>query len=263
MGIGEKMSRKIVITSGKGGVGKTTIACFLASKLAKLGKRVLVIDLDFNLNNLDVVCGVENKINYDLQDVVEGVCRVKQALVECERNFYILGSSRSFSSSVHGQNVKLLADGLSSAFDFIFFDCPAGVDNGFHRALACSDEAIVVINCYPTSLRDADKVLNILKSYKLKDVYLVANRVRRDLVSKGKTLSPEECEEILKTKLLGVIYEDDSVLISQSGIGNVSNSCQASFRLLAKNLIKMNDSKSMVYKKFFENFQEKFKKGVK
>ncbi len=257
------MARKIVITSGKGGVGKTTVACLLASKLSKLGKKVLVIDLDFNLNNLDVVAGVENKINFDLQDVVEGVCRVKQALVECERNFYIIGSSRSLTSSVQGQNVKLLADGLSGTFDFIFFDCPAGVDNGFHRAISCADEAIVVINCYPTSLRDADKVLNILKSYKLDSVTIVANKVRRDLIAKNKALSPEECAEILKTRLLGAIYEDDSVLLSQNGTANVSKSCQASFRLLAKNLLKMTDKESLSYKKFFENFHEKLKKGAK
>ena len=211
------MARKIVITSGKGGVGKTTLAVLIARRLAETGKRTLVIDMDLSLNNLDVVSGVEDKINYCLEDVISGKCRVKQALVKVCDNFSVLQSSHSFDNIVSGQNVKLLMDGLNDIFDYIFIDCPAGVDLGFHRAVSCADEAIVVINAYPSSVRDADKVVNLLKSYKLKSVVAIVNRLRKDLVSKGRSMNEYECEEILKVPVIAALEDDDAVLCSDGG----------------------------------------------
>ena len=229
------MARKIVITSGKGGAGKTTIAVLLAKRLAKLGKRTLVIDLDSSLNNLDVLSGVEDRVEFYLEDAVSGKCRARQTLVPVEKNFSIIESMRSEKSYSPPQSVKLLADGFSDVFDFILFDCPAGIDASFHRAVACADEALVVINCYPTSLRDCDKVVNILKSYKLKSVVCVANRVRRDLISKGKSISEGECEEILKVPVIASVPESDDVLCFCGDLPLLSP-CAAAIKKLAKKI---------------------------
>ena len=142
------MVRKIVVTSGKGGVGKTTVVANLGRMLAGFGKRVLLVDIDFGLNNLDVTLGLENKITYDLTDVYEGRCRAKQALIQCDncKNLYVLPSvNTDVFSSMSGQNIKLIVDSVSSLFDYVIFDCPAGIDVGFHRATSCAEEAIVVV----------------------------------------------------------------------------------------------------------------------
>ena len=136
------MSRKIVVTSGKGGAGKTTVCVLLGKALAEMNKKVVVLYLDFALNNLDVVAGVEDKVVYDVADVVSGRCRVKQAIVEVERNLSVIQSDRSFSGDVTGQNVRLLAEGLDSRYDFILFDCPAGIEGGFARAVSAAVTAI-------------------------------------------------------------------------------------------------------------------------
>lgn len=231
------MARKIVITSGKGGAGKTTIAVLLAKRLARSGKRTLVIDLDSALNNLDVLCGAEDKVEYYLEDAVSGKCRARQTLVNVEKNFCIIESMRSDKSYSPPQSVKLLAEGFSESFDFILFDCPAGIDASFHRAVACADEALVVINCYPTSLRDCDKVINLLKSYRLKSVVCVTNRVRRDLVSKGKSISEAQCEEILKIPVIASVPECDELLYYAGEDLSAFSTCNQAVKKLAKKLI--------------------------
>ena len=252
------MARRIVITSGKGGVGKTTLSYLIGKRLAKLNKRTLVIDLDLSLNNLDVVAGVEDKVNYFLEDVISGKCRAKQALVECSENLFIMQSSHSLDTLVNGHNVKLLADGLGENFDVIFFDCPAGLDSGFHRAVSCADEALVVLTLYPTSLRDADKVVNILKSYKLSALYAVANRVRRDLVSRGKCVAEEDCEEILKIPVIASVPEDDGVLLLGGGDLSRFSPARAATVKLAKKLVKEDYAfLSGEYKKQFERVKRK------
>lgn len=211
------MARKIVITSGKGGVGKTTVTANLGIALAKLGQRVCLVDIDFGLNNLDVVLGVENKIVYDICDVLEGRCRVKQALIQdrYRKNLYILPSGNyEQSMRISGQNIKLLIDSISPIFDYVLFDCPAGIDVGFHRAVSCADEALVVTTPNLTSLRDADKVVSILNSYKLDYVGLIVNRVRGDLIMSEKMLTPADIQSLLKIDLIGNLPEEDSVFLS-------------------------------------------------
>ena len=206
------MARKIVITSGKGGVGKTTVAANLAAALSKKGERVVLCDADFGLNNADLVTGVENLVIYDIVDAIEGRCRAKQALVRHPEygNLYILSSTHAAPERyVSPQSLRLILDGLSPTFDYIVIDCPAGIDDGFHRAVASADEAIVVTVPSLTSVRDADKVITLLKSYDLKKVSLVVNRVRGEMLAAGKILSPAEMEELLKIPLLGIIPEDD------------------------------------------------------
>ncbi len=228
------MARKIVVTSGKGGVGKTTVAANLAVQLAKKGQRVILCDADFALNNVDVATGVENRITYDLLDVIEGRCRAKQALIRHPDfpTLYILTSSGITAERyVSPQAVKVVLDGLSTQFDFILIDCPAGIDDGFHRAVATADEAIVVTTPCLSALRDADKVITALKSYRLKGLFLAVNMVRGDLQISGETLSPQEIEKLLRVPLLGVLPE-----CSQVRKGDL-NQIHTSFKMMANCLL--------------------------
>ena len=202
------MAKKIVITSGKGGVGKTTITANLGVALSNMGLKVLLVDIDFGLNNLDVVLGVENKVCYDINDVLACKCRIKQALVQCgdKRSLYVLPSGNlNPASSISGQNIKLLLDSVDILFDYIILDCPAGIDAGFHRAVSCADKAILVVSPNLTSIRDADKVVSVLRSYELENIGLVVNRARGDLIASSKMMLPYDIEQILKVKLIVII----------------------------------------------------------
>ena len=206
----EKMARKIVVTSGKGGVGKTTFSVNLAVQLAKKGQRVILCDTDFALNNVDILAGVENLVTYDLVDVIEGRCRAKQALVRHPDfpTLYILTSGRAGAERyISPQAIKVVLDALALQFDFILLDCPAGLGEGFHRAVATADEAIVLTTPCLSALRDGDKVITALKSYRLNKLFLVVNMVRGDLQTAGETLSAQEIEKLLRIPLLGVLPE--------------------------------------------------------
>ena len=229
------VARKIVITSGKGGVGKTTVTANLGIFLSMLGARVVMVDVDFGLNNLDVVMGVENRIVYDVSDVLSGRCRAKQALVQDNgsKNLFILPSgSLNGTSQVSGQQLKLITESLAPIFDYVLIDCPAGIGTGFHRAVACAEEAIVVATPALTSLRDADKTVTVLKSYKLSSIGLVVNRARGDLIMSEKMLLPSDIEELLKTDLLGVIPEEDAVFLSGAYLPKTSDAFKA-YKMLA------------------------------
>lgn len=204
------MARKIVITGGKGGVGKTTVACALACYLAGKGKSVALCDADLGLNNVDVALGVENAVTYDLVDVIEGRCRATQALIAHPQypSLHILTSSHSAPERyVSPQSLKLVLDALSPKFDYIFIDCPAGIEDGFHRAVSVAEEAVVVTTPSIGALRDADKVVTLLKSYRLSSITCVVNKIRGDLLVGGESLSPGEIADILHLPLLGVIPE--------------------------------------------------------
>lgn len=213
------MSRKIVITSGKGGVGKTTICANLGLKLAQMGQKVVLLDVDIGLNNLDVVMSVENKVVYDIADVVEGKCRLKQALVQDLRcpSLYILPSNKIFTTTkINSYSIKAIVEALGEIFDYVIIDCPAGIDAGFHRAVYSATEAIVVCTPHISSIRDADKVLTILGSYNLNSVGFVVNRVRGDLILNGQMIDVNQICNLLKSNLLGVIPDDDSISTNQS-----------------------------------------------
>ena len=233
------MARKIVITSGKGGVGKTTVTANLGRALAKFGQRVVLIDLDFGLNNLDVVMGLESKVMYDITDVICGKCRLKQALVQdcVNNNLYILPSGNYEAySSISGQNVKLILESLSAVFDYVLIDCPAGIDLGFHRAVACATESIVVVTPNLSCLRDADKVLAILNSYKLNSVNLVINRTRGDLIVDKKVLSPNDISQLLKTEIIGVLPEEDAIFLSCGACLSKKSESKKAYKIFANNL---------------------------
>ncbi len=232
------MAKKIVITSGKGGVGKTTVTGNLGYHLAKKGKRVLLVDCDFGLNNLDVVVNIENQIVFDLIDVLENRCRIKQALIESPLNanlFIIPCTHSAVKGSVSSQSLKLSLERLEESFDYILLDCPAGIDVGFHRAVSIASEALIVTTPHITSIRDADKVTSILKSYKL-PTYAVINRMRGDLVLNGQMYSKEDISNILKVDVLGIIPDDDFLF---GGVVELSYSTPyKAFSLLAQSLIK-------------------------
>lgn len=234
------MARKIVVTSGKGGVGKTTVCANLGVKLASLGFKTVMIDADMGLNNLDVVMGVENRIMFDLMDIVDGRCRVKQALLQDKRfpSLYVLTSSHSYNrTNATGEDMKKIVDELEQTFDYILIDCPAGVEMGFHRAVFSVDEAIVVVTPHISSIRDADKVISILASYNIDKKYLIVNRARGDMVLNGEMIDIEEIVSFLKIPIIGIIPDDDDIS-SLSSIGAFTNNNLSgrAFTLLAENV---------------------------
>lgn len=262
------MSKIIIVTSGKGGVGKTTVSAFLGAKLANKGKRTIVCDLDFGLNNLDIVMGCEKRIVYDISDAILGRCRASQAIVECGfvKNLFMISSDHTTGGgSINANNLKLLIEGLKNSFDFVILDCPAGIDSGFHRAVICSQEALVVITPSLSSVRDADKVLTVLRSYNVQKYGLVINMARGDLLLEGETLTVGEIEDLLKTKVVGVIPQDDALLTNKNCyLSDSAPSCEA-FKKLAHFIItgkiKLYDP-TKSYKGFWGSIKRSLKKRL-
>ncbi len=261
------MARKIVFTSGKGGVGKTTLVSQIGRKLASLNNRVLVIDADFSLNNLDLALGVENFVVYDLFDALSGNCRIRQAFIKdkYEKNLYILPSDKlSANSSFSAQNIKTALLGVSKLFDFILIDSPAGIDNGFKRAVLCADEAVVVINSSFESLRDADKVINFIKSYDIDKVSLILNRARGDLMLSGYGVSAENVKDLLKCSLLGVVPDSDALLtLGGEKLSRLSSADKAISMICNKILTGSGDiyDPTLKYKGFFGSIKRSLRKS--
>jgi len=211
------MGEVIVVTSGKGGVGKTTTAANVGTGLAKLDKRVVLIDTDIGLRNLDVVLGLENRIVYNLVDVIEGNCRIKQALIKDKRyqNLYLLPAAQTRDkSSVSPEQMKKLADELRSEFDYIILDCPAGIEQGFQNAISGADRALVVTTPEVSAVRDADRIIGLLEAHEIKEIQLIINRIRVDLVKMGDMMSSDDVVEILAIDLIGMVPNDDNIIIS-------------------------------------------------
>ena len=210
-------ARVIVITSGKGGVGKTTTTANIGAALADKGHKVLLIDTDIGLRNLDVVMGLENRIVYDLIDVIEGRCRVSQALIKDKRcpNLVLLPAAQiRDKNDVNTDQMKELIFSLKESFDYILIDCPAGIEQGFKNAIAAADEAIVVTTPEVSATRDADRIIGLLEAAGIKNPKIVVNRLRIDMVKEKNMLSVEDILDILAVKLLGVVPDDETVVIS-------------------------------------------------
>ena len=223
------MSRVIVITSGKGGVGKTTVCANLGLNLAKKNYRVCVVDMDIGLNNLDVVLGMENRVIYSMQDVLEGKCRLRQSLVQDNTYplLHLLSSGNiAHNLSIRIEYIKAIIDELKTIFDYVLIDCPAGIDAGFNRAVICAEEAIVVTTPHLSSIRDADKVVTILSTYNLAGIKFVVNRARGDLIIDKLMLDVYEISKALKIEFGGVVPEDDFVTI-----GQINNSNKLNYKL--------------------------------
>jgi septum site-determining protein MinD len=206
----------IVVTSGKGGVGKTTVTANLGSVLAQSSGKACVVDADIGLRNLDVVLGLENRIVYHLVDVIAGRCRLKQALIRDKRNenLYLLPASQSDDkNAVTPEQMKQLCHDLKKEFDFTLIDCPAGIEQGFRNATAGADQAIIVTTPEVSAIRDADRVIGLLQAQGI-DTQLIINRLNPELVRRGDMLDQQDVIDILAIELLGIVPEDQGIVIS-------------------------------------------------
>ncbi len=211
------MSEVIVITSGKGGVGKTTTVANIGTGLAMMGKKVVVVDTDIGLRNLDVVLGLENRIVYNLVDVVSGSCRLRQALIKDKRHpeLYLLPSAQTKDkSAVSPEQMIKLTDELREEFDFILLDCPAGIEQGFRNAIAGADKALVVTTPEVSAIRDADRIIGLLEANDLRDIHLIINRLRPDMILRGDMMSVDDVIEILAVNLIGTLPDDEQIVIA-------------------------------------------------
>jgi septum site-determining protein MinD len=208
------MGRAIVITSGKGGVGKTTTTANLGTALAQLGHSVVLVDADIGLRNLDVVMGLENRIVYHVVDAIRGKCSVAKALIKDRRmeNLWLLPASQTDDKdAVTPDDMKRLIGELKATHDFVIIDCPAGIEQGFRNAIAAADEAIVVATPEVSSIRDADRVVGLLAASDV-PARLIVNRISQHLVKRGDMLSQSDVIEILALELLGTVPLDDQVV---------------------------------------------------
>lgn len=209
--------RTIVVTSGKGGVGKTTSVANIGTALAKKGYSVVIIDADIGLRNLDVVMGLENRIVYNLVDIVEGKCRTQQALIRDRKlnKLYIIPAAQTREKdSVHPDQMKTLCKELAEEFDYVIVDCPAGIERGFKNAIAGAQTAIVVTTPEVSAIRDADRVIGLLEANLLNDVYLLINRMNPRMVKKGDMMSTADIVTLLAVPLIGVVLDSEEVVIS-------------------------------------------------
>ena len=211
------MSEVIVITSGKGGVGKTTTVANIGTGLAMLGKKVAVVDTDIGLRNLDVVLGLENRIVYNLVDVVNGSCRLRQALIRDKRHpeLYLLPSAQTKDkTAVSPEQMIKLTQELREEFDYVLLDCPAGIEQGFKNAIAGANKAIVVTTPEVSAIRDADRIIGLLEAGDIRDIRLIINRLRPDMIARGDMMSVDDVLEILAVDLLGTILDDEQIVVA-------------------------------------------------
>ena len=211
------MSEVIVITSGKGGVGKTTTTANVGTGLAQLNKKVVLIDTDIGLRNLDVVMGLENRIVYTLVDVIEGRCRLAQALIKDKKypELCLLPTAQTRDKdAVSPEQMKALIEELRSDFDYILLDCPAGIEQGFKNAIAGADRALVVTTPEVSAVRDADRIIGLLQANEITQVDLIVNRLRMDMVKRGDMLTVEDVVGILAINLIGAVPDDEQIIVS-------------------------------------------------
>ena len=211
------MSRIIVITSGKGGVGKTTVTANLGMTLARLGSQVALVDADFGLRNLDLLLGLENRIVYTAVEVIAGECRLEQALVKDKRQpgLVLLPAAQSRrAEAITPSHMKLLIGELAKTYEYVLIDSPAGIEMGFKNAIAAADEAIIVTTPEIAAVRDADRVVGLLEAQSIKRTHLLVNRLRPTMVQANDMMSVEDVQEILAIGLIGVVPEDERVIVS-------------------------------------------------
>ena len=210
-------SRVLTITSGKGGVGKTTTTANLGTALAMQGKKVAVVDSDIGLRNLDAVLGLENRIVYDLVDVVEGQCRLRQALIKDKRlpELYLLPAAQtSDNNAINSIQMEQLCQQLRQEFDFVLIDSPAGIEQGFRNAIVGADEIIIVANPEMASVRDADRIIGLVEAAGKPEPRLILNRLRPEMVKRGDMMDVADVLEVLGIDLIGIIPEDEMIIVA-------------------------------------------------
>lgn len=264
------MGEVIVITSGKGGVGKTTSSANIGAGLAAEGKKVVLIDADIGLRNLDLILGLENRIVYDLCDVVEGKCRTKQALIKDKKNdnlFLLPAAQTRDKDAVTADQMIELCNTLREEYDFVLIDCPAGIEQGFKNAIAGADRALVVTTPEVSAVRDADRIIGLLEANEIKNPMLILNRLRVDMANRGEMLTIDDVKEILAIDIIGVVPDDENIVISSNRgeptvLDMQSRSGQAyrniTKRILGETLPLMNLEED---KSFFSSLKKMFKKN--
>lgn len=237
------MGEAIVITSGKGGVGKTTTTANIGTALAAMGKKVVVVDGDTGLRNLDVLMGLENRIVFTLLDVIEENCRLKQALIKDKRyeTLFLLPTAQTRDKNdISAEQMLKVVNELKSDYDYVLIDCPAGIEQGFENAVIGADRAIVVVNPEVTSIRDADRVIGKLDAKGLDDHKLVVNRIDIEMIKKGDMLGIDDIIDNLAIKLIGVVPNDKDVTISTNRgepiVLNENSKAGSAFRDIAKRI---------------------------
>lgn len=217
------MAKTIVITSGKGGVGKTTSTANIGTALALQGKKVCLIDMDIGLRNLDVVLGLENRIIYDVIDVIEGRAKVHQALIKDKRFddllFLLPAAQHADKNAVSPDDVMEIVAELDEFYDYILIDSPAGIERGFENSIVAADAAIIITTPEISAIRDADRIVGILEQRDIEEPKLVINRIRREMIDSGDIMDVDEITHHLSLELLGIIYDDDEV-VRTSNKGN-------------------------------------------
>lgn len=261
------MGEAIVITSGKGGVGKTTSSANIATALALQGKKVCMIDTDIGLRNLDVIMGLENRIIFDLVDVTEERCRLEQALVKDKRfdELYLLPAAQTKDKlAVSPENVKKIVMQLKKDFDYVIIDCPAGIEQGFKNAVAGADEAIVVTTPEHAAVRDADRIIGLLAQEEVGRPRLIVNRIRHNMVKSGGMLDIEDIDSILGIDLLGIVPDDEYVITAankgEPTVMNPESRAAVAYRNIARRILGETvplmrlDDRSGLMKKFKKMF---------
>lgn len=237
-------ARVITITSGKGGVGKTTTTANLAVSLGLLGQRVVAVDADIGLRNLDVVMGLENRVVYDLVDVVEGRCRLRQAMIRDKRlsEVYLLPAAQTRDkTAVNPAQMTDLCNQLRPDFDFVLVDSPAGIEQGFQNAVAGADEIVIVTTPEVSAVRDADRIIGLVEAGEKGPARLIINRIKAEMVRRGDMLDVSDVLEILRIDLVGVVPEDEHIIVSTNKGSPVAHEgavpAAQAFRSIARRLL--------------------------
>lgn len=232
--------KTIVVTSGKGGVGKTTTTANLGVGLALRGHKVVVIDTDIGLRNLDVVMGLENRIVYDLVNVVEGTCKVNQAMIRdkhCENLHLIPAAQIRDKTAIQAGQLREVCDQLKNDFDYVVIDCPAGIELGFQNAVGAADQAVVVTTPEVSAIRDADRVIGLVEAAQLPTPGLVVNRFKPEMVRQNDMMNTQQIMELLSVQLLGVVPDDEHVIVATNlglpVVHNMKSQSGEAFRRIA------------------------------
>jgi len=264
------MGEVIVITSGKGGVGKTTTTANIGTGLAAIGNKVVLIDTDIGLRNLDVVMGLENRIVYDLVDVTQGNCRLKQALIKDKRFdglFLLPAAQTKDKTAVNADDMKKLCSELKDEFDYVLVDCPAGIEQGFKNAIAGAEKAFIVTTPEVSAVRDADRIVGLLEANGLRGPKLIINRIRPDMVKRGDMMSIEDMLDILAIDLMGVVPEDEYIVVStnkgEPAVLDMNSRAGLAYRNIAKRIT--GEEVSLINLEYEEGIVNKLKRllGIK